>query len=82
MAVNIKRKDKIPQTYYIQVLHQFLATGYEFAVVKAQIKFNFDNKLRLETRHYHIERSEVISDIEYLKQKEVEFLDGIHIERC
>ena len=28
----------IPQHYYVQVLHQLLATGYDFAIVRAQIK--------------------------------------------
>ena len=64
--------DHIPENYYIQVLHQLLATGYDFVILKAQIKFNFD-KLRLETKHYHIEQAEVIDDLEYLKQKEVEW---------
>jgi len=66
-------KDKIPQNYFIQVLHQFLATGYAFAVVKAQIKLNFDNNLRLDTRHYHIERSDVLDDLKFLKAAEIKF---------
>ncbi len=68
-----KWKDGIPQGYYIQVLHQLLATGYDFVVLKAQIKTNYNNELKLETRHYFIERNEVESEIEYLKQKLIEF---------
>ena len=33
-----KWKDRIPQNYYIQVIHQLLATGFDFAVIKAQLK--------------------------------------------
>ena len=62
----------IPDNYYIQVLHQLLVTGYDFAIVKAQLKFSFDG-LRLETRHYTIQRNEVIQDIEYLLKKEADF---------
>lgn len=68
-----KWKDKIPDNYYIQCLHQLLATGFDFVILKAQIKFNFGESLRLETKHYHIERSEVKEDTEYLKSKEIEF---------
>jgi putative phage-type endonuclease len=28
-------RDRIPENYYIQVLHQLLATGYDFAVLSA-----------------------------------------------
>jgi putative phage-type endonuclease len=69
----LKWKNKIPDNYYIQCLHQLLATGYDFVVLKAQIKFNFGDSLRLETKHYHIERSEVEEDLAYLKAKEIEF---------
>jgi len=66
-------RDRIPDVYYIQVLHQLLATGFSFAILKAQIKFDFGESLRLETKHYHIERSEVENDLNYLKSKEIEF---------
>ena len=68
-----KWKDKIPDNYYIQCLHQLLTTGFDFVVLKAQIKFNFSESLRLETKHYHIERSEVEEDLTYLKAEEIEF---------
>lgn len=66
-------KDRIPDTYYIQCLHQLLATGYDFVILKAQIKSNYGGSLRLETKHYHIERSEVEPDLEHLQAKEIEF---------
>ena len=68
----LKWKNCIPDNYYIQVLHQLLVTGYDFAIVKAQLKFSYDG-IRLETRHYTIERNEVIQDMAYLLKKEVEF---------
>jgi len=66
-------KGRIPQHYYIQVLHQLLATGFEFACLKAQIKFNTPDGLWLHTNHYWFERSELEPDIEYLKQQEINF---------
>lgn len=68
-----KWKDKIPDNYYIQCLHQLLSTGFDFVILKAQIKFNFDEMPRLETKHYYIDRVEVTEDLEYLKAKEIEF---------
>ena len=32
-----KWQDKIPDNYYIQILHQLLATGWEFAVLLSLI---------------------------------------------
>ena len=68
----LKWKNCIPDNYYIQVLHQLLVTGYDFAIVKAQLKFSYDG-IRLETRHYTIERNEVIQDMTYLLKKEIAF---------
>lgn len=65
-------KNRIPDNYYIQVLHQLLVTGYDFVIVKAQLKFAYDD-VRLETRHYTIERKEVIKDMAFLLKKEVAF---------
>lgn len=68
-----KWKDKIPDQYYCQCLHQLLATGFDFVILKAQLKSNYNDNLRIDTRHYTIERSEVREDIEYLLAKEIEF---------
>lgn len=72
----LKWKNRIPDNYYIQVLHQLLATGYDFAIVKAQLKFSYDG-VRLETRHYTIERNEVVEDMEYLLKKEIAFWQSV-----
>jgi len=68
-----KWNDKIPNNYYIQILHYLLATGWSFAILKAQLKTVYDGEVRLNTRHYHIERSEVQDDLDYLTEKEIEF---------
>lgn len=66
-------EDKIPDSYYAQVLHQLAATGWDFAVLKAYIRYYHDDSLRTAIRHFRIERSEVQTDIDYLIEKETEF---------
>ncbi len=70
-------KGRIPQHYYIQVLHQLLATDFEFSCLKAQIKFNTSDGVWLRTNHYWFERSELETDIDYLKQKEISFWECV-----
>ena len=70
--------DRIPQHYYIQVIHQLLATGYGFAWLKAQIKYTDKSGVKQATiRHYHIERSEVEADIKWLAEREKVFWDCV-----
>lgn len=65
---------KVPQHYYIQVLHQLLATGYDFAILKAQIKYTDRNGgKQAAIRHYRIERSDVLDDIKWLATREERF---------
>ena len=75
-----KWKDRIPQNYYIQVIHQLLATGFDFVVLKAQLKSAYGD-VRLSTRHYHIEREEVLEDISYLLQREILFWECVQEDR-
>lgn len=65
---------RIPDNYYIQVLHYLMVTEFDFAVLKAQLKYEFQGgEIMLQTKHYKIERSEVQEDIELLKSSEKEF---------
>lgn len=68
-----KWKDRIPDNYYVQVIHQLIATGWDFAVLNAQMKRVFDGDVRTETRRYFIERAEVQDDIDYLLAEEIKF---------
>ena len=72
-AQRLKWKEQIPQNYYIQVLHYLMVTGFDFIELVAQLKTELDDDLYKQTRHYHIERADVIEDIEYLIEKEREF---------
>ena len=72
-----KWKGRIPDNYYIQVLHNMLVTEFEFAVLKAQLKFDYNGEIVLHTRHYFIERAEVEEDIAYLAQREKTFWEYV-----
>lgn len=68
-----KWKEKIPDNYFCQVLHYLNVTGYSFAILKAQLKYDFDGDIKLETRHYKINRCDFEEDIKELEKAEVEF---------
>ena len=67
-----KWKDQVPMNYYIQVLHGLLVSGFDFVILKAQLKRVYRNEngseeLRIECREYRFERSEKGDDLDYLK---------------
>ena len=55
--------NKIPDNYFVQVLHGLIVTGYEFVDLIAELRFMDGNA---SIRQYHIERKEVLDDIEYI----------------
>lgn len=73
-----KWNQRIPDNYYIQILHYLMVTEFKFAILKAQLKTVFDGVPYIQTKHYFIERSEVESDIDYLKKKESDFWQYIN----
>lgn len=68
-----KWKNRIPDNYYIQILHYLMVTEFDFVVLKAQLKSEFKDEVYLQTKHYTIERSEVEEDIKFLESSEREF---------
>lgn len=68
---------RIPDNYFVQILHGLLILEADFAVLKAQLKTVFDGIPYLQTRHYFIERSEVEEDIEFLQSSESDFWIGV-----
>ncbi|MFA5659048.1 MAG: YqaJ viral recombinase family protein [Oscillospiraceae bacterium] len=68
-----KWDNQIPQNYYVQILHQFIATGFEFAVLNAQIKYTKNGKKLKIVKTYFFERSECQDDINYLLDEEKKF---------
>ena len=70
-------EERIPDSYYAQVLHQLAATGWDFAILKAYIRYYKDGELRVSIRHYRIERKDVEGDIHYLIDREAEFWNSV-----
>lgn len=69
-----KWKDAIPDNYYCQVLFYLGVTECSFVDLRANLKYQFpDSPLRIETRDYHIERSEVEQDIATIMEAAAEF---------
>jgi len=68
-----KWNHRIPDNYYIQLLHYFMVTEFDFAVLKAQLKSEFNGEIYLQTKHYKIERTEVEEDIKFLESSERKF---------
>lgn len=61
-----KWKDRIPDNYYCQLLWYLGVTEWDFAILKAQLKSEFEGNIYLQVKHYKIERTEVETDIEFL----------------
>ena len=74
-------KERVPNNYYVQVLHQFLATGWSFAILKAQLKTDYGGEIRLNTRHYLIERADVEEDLQWLLDAEIRFWECVENDR-
>lgn len=70
-----KWSGRLPDNYFVQLLHSLLVReDCEFAHLTALLTFKFDDKeLYQQIKNYHIERTEVQSDIDYLAQEEKKF---------
>ena len=72
-----KWRERIPDNYYIQLLHYFMVTEFKFAVLKAQLKSEFNDDVYIQTKHYKIERAEVEYYIKYLAEAEAKFWEQV-----
>lgn len=68
---------RIPDVYYAQILHQLFATGWDFVDLRAYLKYDTAGEVRATVRDYHIERSEVETDITALVLHEIKFWDAV-----
>ena len=62
------KDNKMPQHYYIQVLHGLLVTGFDFVYVVAELRFAW--KRNTEIVEIEFTREEVLEDLEWLMEKE------------
>lgn len=72
-----KWNEQIPQNYYCQCLFYMAVLEADFCILKAQLKTVFDGVPYLQTKHYFIERSDVLDDMEYLMGKGSEFWEFV-----
>lgn len=66
-AMHDEWKDKIPMQYFVQVLHGLIVTGFEYVDLMAELRYLDGNA---SIKQYHIERKEVLDDIEYILETE------------
>ena len=60
-------KNRIPTQYFVQILHGLWVTGFDFVDLFAELRYLDGNS---SIKQYHIERKEVLDDIEYLIEQE------------
>lgn len=65
-----KWKNKVPDNYFIQVLHYLNVTEFSFAYLFAELTYSDDLQM---TKTYKFDRNNFIEDIKYLQEKEIEF---------
>lgn len=66
--------ERIPDNYFVQILHYIAVTEADFAILKAQLKWEIEGEVYCQTRHYRIERADYEDDISYLMEKEKKFV--------
>lgn len=71
-------KDKIPNNYYMQILHQLASTGFDFVIVYACL---FGNDGGFTVREYRFEREDFQSDIDWLVAEEEKFWDSVQNDK-
>lgn len=62
-----KWNDRIPDSYYCQVLWYLMVTEFDFAILKARLRSEWKGETRIIIKHYMIERSDVQEDINELE---------------
>lgn len=72
---------RIPSNYYAQVLLYLIVTEFDFAILKAQLKYDYNGEIFLTTKHYTIEREDVLEDMEYLLGETLKFSEYIKQDR-
>ena len=78
---NEKWANAVPQNYFCQLLHYLNVTGFDFAILKAQFKTEWQNESRLNVRHYYFDRRDFEPDIAFLQSAELEFWDHVINDR-
>lgn len=65
--------DHVPMNYYCQAIFYMAVLEADFAFIKAQLKTVFAGIPYLQTKHYFIEKTDVLDDINYLMSEGEKF---------
>lgn len=68
---------QIPDNYYCQILWYMGVTEFDFTILKAQLKYDYDGDIFLTTKHYYIDRADVADDIDYIMGRGAAFYENI-----
>jgi len=71
----VEKQKILPDNYYIQILHGLNVTGFDFVELYAELTYPSGNS---ELVPYHIERSEVLDDLDLIREGVLEFWQ--HVE--
>lgn len=69
--------DRIPNSYYVQILHQLACTEWNFAILYACINYISKGEKRTVLRYYRIDRNDVLADMEWLIRQETDFWKSV-----
>lgn len=72
---------RILDNYYCQCLWYMGVTEFDFAILKAQLKYDYAGDVFLTTKHYHMDRAEVQEDIDYLMQRGESFAEYVRARK-
>ena len=74
--------DHVPMNYYCQTIFYMAVLEADFACIKAQLKTIFDGIPYLQTKHYFIEKVDVLDDINYLMTEGEKFWQCVKNDIC
>ena len=72
-----KWNKRVPDYYYVQILHYLIVTGRSFVVLKVQLKLLYTEEKTTMTKQYRFNRKDLLNDLAYLYRKEAVFWDSV-----
>lgn len=76
-----KWNNRVPDSYYCQVLWYLLVTEFDFVILKARLRSDWPDGIRVQIKHYMIERNEVEEDIEELRKAGEKFWKAVQEDK-
>lgn len=73
--------EKIPQNYYIQILHYMAVREADFAILKARLRYETAGLPDIRIKHYYFDREDTRTDIDYLVAEEIKFWEMVKAKK-